>query len=122
MNNIKRPKEDVPMPSTEFAGFGFKTESSKHSEPEKEQAPSTYSGFQKGGVMFVKSDTLNPIASTEEKSIENVDSQDSCINRNETESDYNILREKLLFLGEGREPVLPVQVMLIQAEVRFLYV
>ncbi|XP_050312723.1 formin-binding protein 4-like [Anthonomus grandis grandis] len=75
-----------------------------------------YPGFQKGGVLFVKSDPEEP--SLVHKN--DVQEQEVKVNQKETEDDYNILREKLLFLGEGREAVLPVQVMLIQAETLFV--
>ncbi|ENN81880.1 hypothetical protein YQE_01743, partial [Dendroctonus ponderosae] len=45
---------------------------------------------------------------------------DHCLlNKKQAEDDYIILREKLLFLEEGRDVVLPVQVMIIQAETLF---
>lgn len=112
VNRVKRPKE-APE-NEEFTGLGFKKDSQlQETKDVKNESP--YPGFQKGGVMFVKSDVVNPAKEEiqEQKSVK----EESNFNVQETEADYTVLKEKLLFLGEGREPVLPVQAMLIQAEV-----
>lgn len=115
VNQVKRPK-GAPE-NEEFTGLGFKQDSQLQEETKdvKLELESPYLGFQKGGVMFVKSDVLNPAKEEvqEEKSVK----EESNFNARETEADYTVLKEKLLFLGEGRDPVLPVQTMLIQAEV-----
>ncbi|CAG9769243.1 unnamed protein product [Ceutorhynchus assimilis] len=119
VNNVKRPKGDIDdTPKTEFAGFGFKSENSKNGDSEPE-ASNAYPGFQKGGLLFVKSDVLQPATEEKHNNLKE-DREEIKINKKETEDDYKILQEKLLFLGEGRQPVLPVQAMLIQAETLFL--
>lgn len=113
VNQVKRPKETPE--NEEFTGLGFKKDSQLQEETKEVKPETPYTGFQKGGVMFVKSDVLNPAKEEvqEEKSVK----EESNFNAQETEADYTVLKEKLLFLGEGRDPVLPVQAMLIQAEV-----
>lgn len=116
VNNPKRQKEDV-IPGTDFVGLGFKSENVDNDviKTTTEDAPVAYPGFQKGGVMFVNSDVSNSTASREKAPTK--DNDQCLLNTKQAENDYTILREKLLFLGEGRGVVLPVQVMLIQAEV-----
>ncbi|ERL93130.1 hypothetical protein D910_10431, partial [Dendroctonus ponderosae] len=118
VNNVKRPKEDV-IPGTDFVGLGFKSEivDNGYIKTTNEDAPVAYPGFQKGGVMFVKSDVLNSTVSQEKGPTKETDH--CLLNKKQAEDDYTILREKLLFLGEGRDVVLPVQVMIIQAETLF---
>lgn len=100
-----KPEEDA----NERKGFGFKS-----------AAAAEYPGFKSGGVMFVKSDTLN--ANDSEKSAgANVPEEDKgrgCVLSRDFEETRNTLSEKLGFLSEVHNPVPPVQVMLIQIEVR----
>ncbi|KAL1506483.1 hypothetical protein ABEB36_005842 [Hypothenemus hampei] len=120
VNNIKKPNDCLPQAEEEikFTGLGFKSEKRETPElnPEKEDKPNAYPGFQKGGVMFLKQDILEHAAPTEIKRLDDTNAKQEDINKKSTEDDYEVLREKLLFLGEGREPIFPVQVMLIQAE------
>lgn len=104
VNNSKKPKEDNEE-GLERKGFGFSSEGAK---------TNTYPGFQKGGVLFVKSDVLNP-ASEEVKRDESDETGGKT--RKQVEDLYTTLKEKLGFLSEGRSEVSPVQVMIIQAEV-----
>ncbi|XP_060525374.1 formin-binding protein 4-like [Cylas formicarius] len=102
---------------SEFKGLGFKTEIITVENAEKD---AVYSRFQKGGVMFVKSDVLNPnpVINEGKKDAESADTISS--NKETTEEIYTTLKEKLMFLSESREAVSPVQTMLIQAETLFL--
>lgn len=94
-----KPNEDI-----ERKGFGFDNVS----------ASTNYSGFTSGGLMFVKADVLNPLPVDSKEIVENQQ-----IIPGEIEDTYSTLKEKLGFLSEGREPVSPVQAMLIQVEVCF---
>lgn len=99
VNAQKRLKSEDE--SHERRGFGFKN-------------TVDYPGFKSGGVMFVKSDTLN--ADKSEKMNVDVKKNNFLLSR-DFEEIRDTLSEKLTFLSEGHSPVPPVQVMLIQIEV-----
>ncbi|KAK5649654.1 hypothetical protein RI129_000683 [Pyrocoelia pectoralis] len=111
--NLEKPKSDISSIETERQGLGFKseTESNLHSNTKHKI---NYPGFQSGGLIFVKSDVLNPANDTEKKEPE------SDVNKAETmkkiEETHKTLNEKLTFLSEGRDPVSPVQIIIIQME------
>lgn len=117
VNNSKKVKTDTEVPCIEHNKI--EPQGLKSTSCENNLDTVKYPGFQKGGVMFLKGDTVNPI---EEKV--NTDNQlkedDNNLDRDKTVSNYNILKEKLKFLCEGRSPILPVQAMLIQAETLFM--
>ncbi|XP_066150677.1 formin-binding protein 4-like [Euwallacea fornicatus] len=117
VNTLKRPKWE----ETESTSLSFKTDNTNNQEIMMQELSTAkaYPGFQKGGVMFVKADVLVPAPVEGERKIVQSD-EEGQVDKRETEGDYTVLKEKLLFLGEGREPVLPVQAMLIQAETLFL--
>ncbi|XP_076250612.1 uncharacterized protein LOC143190289 isoform X2 [Rhynchophorus ferrugineus] len=120
MNNIKKVKQENDE-NNEYKGLGFKTEKKVDCDETSVtvNTQAKYPSFQKGGVMFVKSDILH--ASVDESKMQTASKEDEKnVNKKNTVCNYNMLREKLKFLGEGRTPVLPVQVMLIQAETLFL--
>lgn len=92
-----KPDEDI-----ERKGLGFDNDS----------GTTNYPSFKSGGVMFVKADVLNPSPVNSKEIVNN-----SQIIPGEIDETYSTLKEKLGFLSEGREPVSPVQAMLIQVEV-----
>lgn len=113
--NTTKKKEEPENDSKERKGFGFNSDT-KSVEIEK---GSLYPGFSKGGVMFVKSDVLNPVqAKSEESGCDNSKTEEERISRQEIVDMYNTLVEKLGFLNEGRLAVSPTQIMVIQAQVR----
>lgn len=108
VNTNKKPLLP-PQENVERAGFGFKSQSTVE-----------YPGFKSGGVMFVKSDTLNPSVPNENH--QNFDNSKKSISKSFEEMRLT-LTEKLNFLSEVHKPVPPVQVMLIQIDVStFFYV
>ncbi|XP_017777003.1 PREDICTED: formin-binding protein 4-like [Nicrophorus vespilloides] len=93
-NSPKHRALDADDDGGERKGFGF-------SENESAKSSSAKSGMK---IAFIKSDTLNPTIS-EEKTEDD-----------EISESHLSLKEKLLFLSEGKESVSPVQIMLIQLE------
>lgn len=121
VNTIKKKEETSDELETEAKGLGFKNEDGTAANVKD----NIYAGFRKGGVMFVKSDILNPsLPKTEESNSEHTESkiEEVCsIRRADLEEIYATLMEKLGFLSEGRPQVSPVQIMLVQAEVRNVF-
>ncbi|XP_023012734.2 uncharacterized protein [Leptinotarsa decemlineata] len=113
--NTTKKKED-PI-DEERKGLGFDKEAS--SSPKSDVV---YPGFKKGGVMFVKSDVLNPdIPKDKETDCDKVEKvEEEVINKGEVEQMYSTLNEKLVFLNGGRPSISPVQTMVIQAEMLFI--
>ncbi|CAH1176320.1 unnamed protein product [Phaedon cochleariae] len=126
VNTVKKKNEGNMC--EERKGFGFEKDLNPEvsiSSTSTTTTTTTYPGFQKGGVMFVKSDILNPTipAVTREdeivKTCEIDDQQEVGIDRNEVDGMYSTLREKLVFLNVGSSAVSVVQTMVIQAETLF---
>ncbi|KAJ8956761.1 hypothetical protein NQ314_006635 [Rhamnusium bicolor] len=118
--NTGKKKGDVPTdPESDRKGFGFGIQDANLNSKDN-----IYAGFKKGGVMFVKSDVLNPTLPKDEvKTFINDDSkieETISIKREEIEDMYATIKEKLGFLSEGRPQVSAVQVMVIQAETLFM--
>lgn len=115
------PKLDIL--DTDRQGLGFKSDQENGQEISKCDTKTDYLGFKSGGVMFVKSDAASPVVEPEQKDEiiqENTDESKNEIMK-KIEHTHKTLNEKLTFLSEGREPASPVQVMVIQMEVRFIY-
>lgn len=107
VNTVRRPPEPKEENNTEESkhqGLGFKAS-------EKE-----YPGFKSGGVLFVKSESADAAEAEKEESVKNNEKDEKLTD--EIETIQVTLKEKLGFLCEGRDPALPVQVMIIQLEVR----
>lgn len=98
-------------------GLGF--EQNENSNKPKDNI---YQGLRIGGIAFEKSETLNPVNTTDEqKSASRLKENEDDVKNLEAINDmYSTLREKLTFLNEGRPDISPVQLMLIQAEVSYL--
>ncbi|XP_018565124.1 formin-binding protein 4 [Anoplophora glabripennis] len=117
VNTGKKKEENLDELETEARGLGFKSEDAT--------TPNTkdniYAGFRKGGVMFVKSDVLNPsLPKTDDSgNVETKTEEVSNVKQADLEEVYSTLMEKLGFLSEGRPLVSPVQIMSIQAETLF---
>ncbi|KAJ8976330.1 hypothetical protein NQ317_010097 [Molorchus minor] len=112
--NTAKKKDDVEDTVSERKGFGFSGEENSSDKGK------VYSRFQKGGVLFVKSDVLKPTLPKEEMNGMKEQTEGTCdIKREDIEAMYTTLQEKLRFLSEGRPSVSPVQVMVIQAETLF---
>lgn len=118
VNTGKKKEENPDELEAEAKGLGFK----KEDGPAPNFKDNIYAGFRKGGVMFLKSDVLNPSKTkVEDGNLEHAESkvEEVCnVRRADLEEIYATLMEKLGFLSEGRPQVSPVQVMIIQAEVR----
>jgi hypothetical protein len=106
-------KSKIDDAENERKGLGFSNDSNS-GDNIISGGGSTYPGFKCGGVMFVKSDVLNPTPVSTNAG-ENFGEKPEKVLR-EIEDTYKTLKEKLGFLSEGREEVSPVQVMLIQIE------
>lgn len=117
VNTGKKKQENSEELETEAKGLGFKSEDAITPNTKD----SIYAGFRKGGVMFVKSEVLNPsLPKSDENNsecVENKAEEVSNVKQAALEEVYSTLMEKLGFLSEGRPQVSPVQVMVIQAEV-----
>lgn len=119
VKNEKRSKISEPALDSDFAGegrkgFGFQDETDSNSN---ETVFSDKSSFKKAGIAFVKADVLNPV----EPALKN--------DANETEDDIedfqeikDVVSEKVTFLGEGKPPVSPVQIMSIQLQVNNIFI
>lgn len=111
--NLDKSKTDTSPAEGERQGLGFKSDTDTKS-PAQDKTKLNYPGFQSGGLIFVKSDVLNPVNEVEGKETE------SDVNKAETlkkiEETHKTLNEKLTFLSEGRDPVSPVQIIIIQME------
>uniref|UniRef100_A0A1Y1LTC9 WW domain-containing protein n=2 Tax=Photinus pyralis TaxID=7054 RepID=A0A1Y1LTC9_PHOPY len=111
--NLDKSKTDTSPAEGERQGLGFKSETDNKSSAQ-DKTKINYPGFQSGGLIFVKSDVLNPVNEVEERETE------SDVNKAETlkkiEETHKTLNEKLTFLSEGRDPVSPVQIIIIQME------
>lgn len=94
--------------SSERRGFGFKS-------------TIEYPGFKSGGMMFIKSDMLNANESEKSENVNEDVKKNSILLPRDFEDIRDMLNEKLTFLSEGHNPVPPVQVMLIQIEVRSIF-
>ncbi|XP_057652936.1 uncharacterized protein LOC130891882 isoform X3 [Diorhabda carinulata] len=91
-------------------GLGY----DKENKSTEKNSNGMYLGFRKGGVEFVKSDVLNPPVNNVEENSVNKSQDDK--ETEEIENMYSILKDKLLFLNEGRPTLSSVQSMVIQAE------
>lgn len=80
----------------ERLGFGFKPEENSNSNDIK------YINFKKGGVAFVKSEVLEPTNNDASEDMQRV---------------QEIIKEKVLFLCEGKGEVSAVQIMSVQLQV-----
>ncbi|KAF5301833.1 hypothetical protein FQA39_LY10618 [Lamprigera yunnana] len=103
--NVEKPKNELnDVPEVDKQDISFKSET----ETVQNKHKISYPGFTSGGVMFTKVDI-----DSDKKPVEE-------LNKNETmkkiEETHKTLKEKLTFLSEGREPVSPVQVIIIQME------
>lgn len=80
-----------------------------------------YPGFEKGGVMFVKSDVINPSIPNNETNDSNsvTETKDKVVDKAKVEEMYSTLIEKLGFLNSAHMGIPPTQTMVIQAEVSF---
>lgn len=103
VNAQNKPKEAKVSDASEQQALDFKPSTT-----------SDYLGFKSGGVMFVKSETLN-LSNSETSSAESVNKEQKV--SLELEETRTTLSEKLSFLSEGHASVSPVQTMLIQVEV-----
>lgn len=115
INTAKKKEPVVDDNEDSRQGFGFKNDSVAL------EKNSLYPGFNKGGVMFVKSDVLNPSTpnSNENSQSNNVEEvKGNEIEKLKVEEMYSTLLEKLVFLNSGHPVVPPTQTMVIQAEVR----
>lgn len=112
MNTAKKKVEESKEPLRR--GLGFTNDS------DSTDKGSLYPGFAKGGVMFVKSDVLNPsLPKNETNDRENsTEKVDETINQAKVEEMYSTLLEKLGFLNSAHSEIPPTQTMVIQAEVR----
>lgn len=114
INTAKKKEPVIDGNEDSRHGFGFKNETVS-------ERNNLYPGFSKGGVMFVKSDVLNPSApnSNENSQINNVEEvKENEVEKIKVEEMYSTLLEKLVFLNSGHPVVPPTQTMVIQAEVR----
>lgn len=112
INTPKKKENDGDNAEDVRRGFGFKNDSGAASKG------SVYAGFQKGGVMFVKSDVLNPPLPPSNTN-EVVEPEEDPADKAKVEEMYSTLVEKLGFLNSGHPLIPPTQTMVIQAEVRF---
>lgn len=116
--NTGKKKETIINEDNERRGFGFIS----NSEVKPVQKTNLYPGFAKGGVMFVKSDILNPsLPKSEESSCDSSKKAVGDVNRQEIIDLHHLLVEKLKFLNEGRPEVSPTQIMVIQAQVIYFF-
>lgn len=111
--NTAKKKDPVGDDDEVKHGFGYSGDSIN---PEK---GSMYPGFAKGGVMFVKSDVLNPTTNTQTEPDDRVKETkpETLLDKTKIEEMYSTLIEKLGFLNGAHPSVPPTQTMVIQAEV-----
>ncbi|CAH1999671.1 unnamed protein product [Acanthoscelides obtectus] len=112
--NTAKKKEDVVDGDSERKGLGFST---NESQP-PQQNSNVYPGFAKGGVMFVRSDVLQPAETVDDK-IDKKEDEEKLVNKKEIEDMYQTLKEKLAFLNVDSDVVSPVLTIIIQAEILF---
>lgn len=118
--NTGKKKDDTPGDHENVTrGLGFSDNSSVKDKSK------TYPGFEKGGVLFVKSDVLNPSTESsknERREVENhAEPKDDALTE-KLEDMYVNLVEKLGFLNSAHSAIPPTQTMVIQAEVRQQYI
>lgn len=112
INTPKKKENDVDDTEDARRGFGFKNDSVTVNKS------SAYQVFEKGGVMFVKSDVLNPPLPP--TNIIDVIEPEENAGNTKVEEMYSTLVEKLGFLNSGHPIIPPTQTMVIQAEVSFI--
>ncbi|KAG5880874.1 hypothetical protein JTB14_038085 [Gonioctena quinquepunctata] len=114
--NTAKKKEDIEKIDEQRKGLGFEKDDNST------VSGNMYPGFRKGGVAFVKTDVLNPtLPNEEEKICDRVEKvEEPVVDKTEINQMYYTLKEKLVFLNEGRPAISPVQTMVIQAETLFV--
>ncbi|VEN39208.1 unnamed protein product [Callosobruchus maculatus] len=114
--NTGKKKEDIVEGDGERKGLGFSTSESQPLQP----SSNIYPGFAKGGVMFVKSDVLQP-SNTPESAADKIEknNEEDVVNKKLVKDMYQTLQEKLGFLNVGAGAVSPVYTMIIQSEILY---
>nr|CAI5830508.1 unnamed protein product [Callosobruchus analis] len=114
--NSGKKKEDAVEGDGERKGLGFSTSESQPSQPNS----NVYPGFAKGGVMFVKTDVLQPSVPAEPAAVkEEKNNEEDVANKKLVKDMYQTLQEKLGFLNVGAGAVSPVYTMIIQSEILY---
>ncbi|KAF5289463.1 hypothetical protein FQR65_LT11836 [Abscondita terminalis] len=111
--NVEKPKTDANDLEVERQGLGFKCE---NGDGLQSKSKVNYPGFKSAGVMFVKSDVLNSDDGVDKKESVETSNETNANTMKKIEEIHKMLNEKLTFLSEGRDPVSPVQVIIIQME------
>lgn len=127
MKAFKRKKRigiDLVLPHKHKIEDSSNTQESKFGSDLK-SSHVEYPGFKSGGVLFAKSDSSENVKQTD--NIENETACDRLVIDGYERDDKSFMEikeiqqnliEKLTFLSEGCTPALPVQIMIIQIEVR----
>ncbi|KAK4882580.1 hypothetical protein RN001_005899 [Aquatica leii] len=111
--NVEKSKVEVNEIDNDRQGLGFKCEGGDVSQ---NKSKISYPGFKSAGVLFAKSDIINTDDSADKKEVQEDCSESTSDTMKKVEETHKMLNEKLTFLSEGREPVSPVQAIIIQME------